>query len=338
MNSPFRGALFVVLVALFTTVPWLSTSDFYSRGEPREALVAQSMLTTGDFILPAGYGDAIPSKPPFDHWLISLFSLITGDVTEFTARLPSALGSVLFALCFYLFLHRRIGAGQAVLSSFFTLTSFEWVRSASSCRVDMVHAASLAGALLSLLAWHERALRGVSISAILLLIASFLSKGPVGLVLPLSCFAAFLLIERQRPTTVIVKCGITAILVLLPGLLWYLLAWAQGGDRFFDKVYYENVARFTGTMHDKPHNHSVLYLFGVSFLGLLPWSFLALPALLMRLRHARRPAFRTWTEIERLSLVAACGIFLFYSMSSRRTHFSLCYSRGLSSVRPRLRI
>ena len=58
----------LLLVLIVTFVPWLGDTLFNTKGEPREALVAVTMLNSGDFILPESYGADIPYKPPFLAW------------------------------------------------------------------------------------------------------------------------------------------------------------------------------------------------------------------------------------------------------------------------------
>ncbi len=79
--------LFLVLGILF--IPWLGECVFNTKGEPREAIVAVSMLDSGNWILPESFGQDIPYKPPMLAWLISIFSLVFngGHVNEFTSRL-----------------------------------------------------------------------------------------------------------------------------------------------------------------------------------------------------------------------------------------------------------
>jgi 4-amino-4-deoxy-L-arabinose transferase-like glycosyltransferase len=75
-------------------LPFLGLTDFNTKGEPREAVVALSMLKSGDWILPVNNGMDIPYKPPFFHYCIALVSLLTGSVDEYTSRLPSALALI----------------------------------------------------------------------------------------------------------------------------------------------------------------------------------------------------------------------------------------------------
>ena len=42
----------VLVLATMLTLPFIGMGHFYTRGEPREALVAMAMLDQGSFILP----------------------------------------------------------------------------------------------------------------------------------------------------------------------------------------------------------------------------------------------------------------------------------------------
>lgn len=82
---------FIALLSVLVLVPFLGETIFYSKGEPREAIVAYTMLESGNWILPTNYGVEIAYKPPFLYWTIAVISSVLGGVTEFSARMPSAL-------------------------------------------------------------------------------------------------------------------------------------------------------------------------------------------------------------------------------------------------------
>ena len=47
---------FIALLSVLVLVPFLGETIFYSKGEPREAIVAYTMLESGNWILPMNYG------------------------------------------------------------------------------------------------------------------------------------------------------------------------------------------------------------------------------------------------------------------------------------------
>ena len=103
---PRRLAGLVLLAILAVTfLPWLGDTLFNTKGEPREALVAVSMMNSGNYVLPESYGADIPYKPPFLAWLIAGASHLTGgEVTEYSSRLPSAIATIAMVMagfCFF---------------------------------------------------------------------------------------------------------------------------------------------------------------------------------------------------------------------------------------------
>ena len=166
-------------------MPFLGDTLFNTRGEPREAVVALSMWQDGNWILPINNGVDMAYKPPFFHWLVALCSLLTGSVTEFSSRLPSTLALTLMVVATFRFYARRTSGELALLTSLVLLTNFEVHRAGVACRVDMVLTLMMVLALFALYRWTERGLRGVPWLGVLALSGAFLSKGPVGLALPL---------------------------------------------------------------------------------------------------------------------------------------------------------
>ena len=45
-----RLFVFLVLICVVTLLPFLGLTDFHTKGEPREAVVAYSMLETGNWL------------------------------------------------------------------------------------------------------------------------------------------------------------------------------------------------------------------------------------------------------------------------------------------------
>ena len=129
---------FIALLSVLVILPFLGETIFYSKGEPREAIVAFSMLESGNWILPVNYGTDIAYKPPFFYWAIATVSSLLGGVTEYSSRLPSALAFLAMQLVFFSFIAKRKGVKTAFLASILLLSSFEVHRAAVACRVDMV--------------------------------------------------------------------------------------------------------------------------------------------------------------------------------------------------------
>ena len=81
MSDRKKAFWFIALLSVLVVVPFLGETIFYSKGEPREAIVALSMLESGNRILPVNYGTDIAYKPPFFYSVNSrrLFPFWRGD-------------------------------------------------------------------------------------------------------------------------------------------------------------------------------------------------------------------------------------------------------------------
>ena len=76
MSDKKKAFWFIALLSTLVIIPFLGETIFYSKGEPREAIVAYSMLESGNWILPLNYGTDIAYKPPFLYWSIAAISAI----------------------------------------------------------------------------------------------------------------------------------------------------------------------------------------------------------------------------------------------------------------------
>lgn len=275
MNNNYNKAFTIVcVIAVMLTVPFLGLTDFYSKGEPREAVVAYTMVEHGNWILPINNGGDIPYKPPFFHWCIALFSLLQGHVSEFTSRLPSALALVAMSVGGFVFFAKRKNANMALLATLLSLTAFEVHRAGINCRVDMVNTAFMVGALFLMFTWWERGKHTMPWLAILCMSGATLTKGPVGMLLPCAVMGVFMLTQRESLWSTVWRLGLTALLSLVLPLCWYYAAYLQGGDEFLRLVKEENIDRLLGKMAYESHENPFWYNFLTLITGWLPYTLL----------------------------------------------------------------
>ena len=291
-NNILKVALLIFVVSLSFYSSMYGDSRFFSRGEAREALVTSAMIESGNLILPLTKADEISCKPPALHWLGVITSKVSGYFSEWMVRFPSVfLGSISLVLLFLIFRHLA-NYQTAILGVLILGTSIEWLRSASHARVDMCLAFGLTFSLVALYKiihlWKE----GIGNYWPWLLLCIFastfavLSKGPMGLVIPIAVTGVYFIIVCEAPkfkkTLSFLAFPCLPMLLISLGLssIWYILAYQQQGDLFVTvHLINENLARFIDVSdflpgHRKPFYYSFIYLF-TSF---LPWS-LFLPLL-----------------------------------------------------------
>src|SRR5437867_12420741 len=104
----------------------LGSMGLTDRDEGRNAEAGREMFETGDWISPTFNYEPRYAKPVFLYWLMSLSYRLFG-VSEFAARLPSALFGVALILLQYLFLTRVRGPLLGLFGGLMLLLNIELV-------------------------------------------------------------------------------------------------------------------------------------------------------------------------------------------------------------------
>ena len=362
-SQKYRSNLLtIILISALTLIPFIGLTDFSAKGEPREAIVAFTMLDTNNWILPQNNGDEFAYKPPMFHWFVAATSVVIGGVNEFSARFPSALAGVVLAVMTFCFFARRKNQQTALLASVIMLTTFEVHRAATNCRVDMMLTLFIVLALYQLFRWTERDLRGIPIWAILWMSCGMLTKGPVAIILPCLVSCVYLWIQGRSFWFVTWRLALIAMSALILPCLWYYAAWLQGGDKFLYLIYEENVLRFLGKMPYSSHENGAWYYPVVLLSSAVPYTLICLMALFTIQREQWRKLkvlksawwkglwehIRKMDRVELFSLLAIILIIGFYTIpKSKRgvyilpvypfvAYFVARLIEYLSAVRPRI--
>lgn len=323
----YAPGLLLLLALIIMWIPWLGETLFYSKGEPREALVAVSMLQQGDWVLPATCGTDIPYKPPFLAWIVAIFASVLngGMVNEFISRLPSALAAIGLVMGTYAWARKARGERFALIMSIVLATSVEFYRAATACRVDMVLTACMVGAMYLIFDLFDKKkinwLRYVAI--VLLLSGAVLTKGPVGALLPCLAMGIYFLLRGERFFPTLGRLTLLCLVSFLLPALWYYAAWLRGGNDFLSLVWEENIQRLAGTMPYESHVKPFWYNFVTIIVGLLPWTLLCIFAL-VKAGKFRIPHLSKMRPAALLSLTAAIVIVGFYCIpASKRSVYLL---------------
>lgn len=315
--------LFIALVLLW--IPWLGETIFYSKGEPREAMVAMAMLQQGDWLLPVTTGTDMPFKPPFLAWLIAIFAKIFngGVVNEFLSRLPSALAAIGLVMGTYGWARRIRGEQFALFMAMILATSVEFYRAAVACRVDMVLTAAMVGAMYILYTIRTRADRDNFwryLLVVILLTVATLTKGPVGSLLPCLVMGLFFLWNGEDFLPTLGRLTAVCIASFIVPAVWYYFAWQRGGSDFLQLVWEENFQRLSHSMPYSSHVKPFWYNFITLILGMLPWTLLAV----MSLGALKRIVTQPLKPAGKLALTAVVTVVVFYCIPiSKRSVYLL---------------
>ena len=334
LQKPISLIIFICVIAV---IPWIGLGDFFTKGEPREAAVAISMLESGNWILPQAYADEFAYKPPLAHWLMAIFSYPEGYVSEFTSRLPSALAFIALIAGVLIFFGRRVERFQeAFIATLLLVTCVEIHRAAMTTRVDMLLTLFIVIGLFQLYRWEEKLeLKDLPLQIPFLLGCAVLTKGPVGIVLPLFVFSVYLLLlGKYRLMTIFKALLYAGISSLFLPALWYIAAWRQGGNEFINVVLAENFGRFfhldtPNISYDLGHENGAWYNLVTLIAGFMPWTIFFFFSLFGFKYKRPKQKFRTWgkytkekirsmNKVYLFSLIAFIGIRFFYSIPSSK--------------------
>jgi 4-amino-4-deoxy-L-arabinose transferase-like glycosyltransferase len=156
----------------------LDRGDLF-RTENLRALIAQEMLTGGDWVVPRLGGEPMFSKPPGMYAAIALCSMPMGRVTEWSARLPSALAASASVFLFAWYFRRQLGRFAGLAAGILLPMTLLWLDKATSAEIDMLHMFCIIASILLFLRAienHERLRFELCLAALLCVAGGFLTK------------------------------------------------------------------------------------------------------------------------------------------------------------------
>jgi 4-amino-4-deoxy-L-arabinose transferase-like glycosyltransferase len=307
-----RNVTGLVLLCAIVVVPGMGSIAMWDPDEGLHAAISKDMVLSGDWITPQANGEPFFDKPPLFTWFVALSFMALG-FTELAARLPAALIGIATVLVVYLFGRRMFGTTAALLGAVVLATSAEQMVLART----VVHDISLSlFVTLALLAFYrayieERYRRRYLVLAYASVGAAVLSKGPIGLLLPVAISGIFLVARRDL--------GFVRKAISVPGALvflavaapWYVAVSLANESYLAYFLLEKNLGSFSSEVgrHPEPFYHYV----PVIILGFLPWSWFLLLAMVrsIRRRSAANPA-------RLFALIWFGFVFVFFSMASSK--------------------
>ncbi len=291
------------------------------RDEGSNAEAAREMLQSGDWMTPALNGAPRFAKPAMISWLISGTYRLFG-VSEFTARLPSALFATGLILMQYYFAKRFLGPVMAFRATLILLLSFEILAIGRMVLTDM---ALIFFTTLSIFSFflafhgHGAAKRWYWMFYIAMALAT-LTKGPVGVLVPLLAVIPYLVFTRRwgSPRQFLKEghpLAGTAVFLAIAAP-WYIAMFALHGSAYLESAQGDTITRFFSVIGG--HGGTLLFYIPILFVGFFPWSGYLPAALIATLRTHGKDAV---TEAQALAVLCAVwilAVFVFFTVSSTR--------------------
>lgn len=260
----------IIFICLISVLPWLGLSELGSMANSSDAAVAKAMLESGEWVLPKMPTGEISYDHPMLHWLIVLFSSWQGYVSKFTLQLPGALAFIVMMTCTLIFFGRRVKFHEAFISTLFLITCAGMQNLSAASSGDLLFATFIFVALTQLYRWEENyELKGIPVEISALLSGAILTKGLMGMILPVVTFTIYLLVTRKHAVFFSLKAMFyVAISSLFLPALWYVSIWKQGGMDLLLDVMKDEFSYFWGL---QSHTHNFFYIIPLLALGFFPW-------------------------------------------------------------------
>lgn len=255
--------------------------------ESNYALTAKEMVLSADWVSPRIYGNVWFDKPIFFYWLTALSFQLFG-FSEWAARLAPALFAAVGVVLLYWFASKTTTRRTALLAVVIMGTSFEYILLAKLVITDMVFFVFNCAALGFFYLGYVK-MDGTKrwyLAAYVSMALAVLTKGPIGALLPTLVMLLVIMLQRNWAELKEMYLLTGVLLFAVVALPWYAAMYTLHGMEFINNFFgVHNYLRATVSEHPKD-NVSYYYL-AVFVLSMLPWSALAVKALIQGYKDLR---------------------------------------------------
>jgi 4-amino-4-deoxy-L-arabinose transferase-like glycosyltransferase len=287
-----RPLLLLVLVTLGVSLLGITNHELWTPDEPRVAGIGREMWESaaregiGAWAVPRLSGEPFLEKPPLYWWAEGAVFSLAGRTSAGLARLPSALFGIAAVLATWALARRFFGPGAALFAGLVLLTSYRFLWQTHWIVVDPALVAATTAALAAFVHAEQRRGAGRTLrlaAGYAALAAAFLTKGVIGLGIPVLGYGVYLLWTGRLRDFLGPHLAWGALLVVGLVAAWLaLLAQREGPEALRTFLVYHQLGRFVPGVVDYSGGHErPLWYYLTKLPGdLLPWTPLALLAAL----------------------------------------------------------
>jgi 4-amino-4-deoxy-L-arabinose transferase-like glycosyltransferase len=288
---PFWGVPLVLLILYVCLFSGLGALGLVGPDEPRYAAIARAMAETHDWVTPRLWGTPWFEKPILYYWTAGIAMRIFG-VSEFAARLPSALAALLAVVAVAWTALRSFGVGTAWYSLLMLPTSVAMIGFSRAASPDMLFAGLLTAAMAVASEMLQKPRPGpiLRVAFGFFLGAAALAKGPAAVILAGGATLLWAALSRQwrapfrflHPLIIAVFCA--------TALPWYVLCALRNPDFLRVFIWQHNFQRYLTPIFE--HRQPFWFYGYILLLAVFPWILFLLAALfgaLSRLKNRAAP-------------------------------------------------
>lgn len=267
-----RGLSYLVVLLIWSGIylPNLGVAELKGE-EGRRVLPAVTMIESGNWMVPSIGGEFYYNKPPLINWMIAASFLITGEQSELTARLPSALAVLCFVTILIWGRRKWLSNSARLICSIVFLTHILMIEQGRLIEIEAVYTCLTAMAMVT---WLDA--RSLSASLLrqwlapgVILCCAMLTKGPLALIFFLLLVVTVLAYEKRLRDLVGIGPAIMLLIAIVIPLGWGMLASRQADPEMMTGTMTEQMAtRFRFTEFEFGH---WIENFVKGFLNFMPW-------------------------------------------------------------------
>jgi 4-amino-4-deoxy-L-arabinose transferase-like glycosyltransferase len=303
-----RAAAWVVIA--WVVVFWrLGYPGLLDPDSAHYAQITREMLSAREWIVPLIDGMPFIDKPVLFHWLQAL-SFVALGVTEFAARVPSALAALALAWLTYWTGREFLGdrsTGERAAVMFMTMpATFALGRIGL---YDMTFAAALFGSVACLIVAAMRARPRLQWIGYALLSLAIMIKGPVAVLLLATAFAlAVVGVPTARASLLGLRWLIGPGLAVAAAAPWFAWMWWRFGEEFVQSYVIQGHVWYV--THPFPFRQPNNFFYVRTLFGaFLPWTLLCAGRIIDRIVSRRRAPFGEAEVVLWMWSAAVLGVF-----------------------------
>ena len=267
---PLWGAPLVFVVLYVCLFSGLGAIGLVGPDEPRYAAIARAMAETHDWVTPRLWGTPWFEKPVLYYWFAGMAMRLLG-VSEFAARLPSALAALLAVVAVAWTALRSYGVGASWYSLLMLSTSAGMIGFSRAASPDMLFAGLLTGAMAVASEMLQKPSPGPiqRIAFGFFLGAAVLAKGPAAVILAGGSTLLWAALSRQwrapfrflHPLVIATFCA--------TALPWYILCSLRNPDFLRVFIWQHNFERYLTPVFE--HRQPFWFYGPILILAVFPW-------------------------------------------------------------------
>jgi len=279
-NRTRTDSLLLAGFCAFLFLYGLAQFGLIGADEPRYAQVAREMLERHEWITPVLGGQPWLEKPPLYYWQAMMAYGVFG-ISDWAARLPSAVDASFLVLAVYFFL-RRFRPGFELDGALIAASSAGVIGYARAASMDMALAAAFTIAMFGWWTWRASGKR-IYLAVFYGFIAlGALAKGPIALFLAAVVIVLYAAAVRELPLVLKTLWLPGILLFCVIAMPLYLVVQLRNPEFFRVFILEHNLGRFSKDLYH--HTEPFWYYLPVTALALVPWTVFVIVAFVERVR------------------------------------------------------